>query len=505
VIGSVVRAVKSHSSGKKPNFDPKPQKSRNDSSYQLLILSMQNKRIFKLFFCICFIAWSISSILAEESTTEQTIDVEKQQSVQEESYRKPKRYFGRAFLQANASNLAIWSWDYFAIHAPWAQISLESWKTNLQQGFDWDNSIFFTNQILHPYQGSTYFNAARLNGYSFWESTPFSFYGSLMWEYFMERNQPSTNDLITTTIGGIAMGEAGYRISLALIDTTETGYKRALREIGSLVANPVLFFNRIIYGDDDVLRRNAIPHTKLDLAFYFGMNVAHDDFALFEAIPNPFFGFFFNYGDPYNSHEFFKPYEYFSMQCGVDVINITNAGMEVFAHAILLGKKLYVGEWGKGVLGCYQHFDYLENDMYKFASNGAGIGSQLYFPFLNTMGLELQLHLYGIALGGVDSDYTKEKMGKDYTLGPGIALKSELKYSLNSLFSCSVFYNHYWLYTLRGSDTENKVDILSTFFEFAMKSDLHLGVEYHLYARWSDAGIDNSHTYGLRTYLSYIL
>ena len=35
VIGSVVRAVKSHSSGKKPNFDPKPQKSRNDSSYQL--------------------------------------------------------------------------------------------------------------------------------------------------------------------------------------------------------------------------------------------------------------------------------------------------------------------------------------------------------------------------------------------------------------------------------------------------------------------------------------
>ena len=36
VIGSVVRAVKSHSSGKKPNFDPKPQKSRNDSSYQFI-------------------------------------------------------------------------------------------------------------------------------------------------------------------------------------------------------------------------------------------------------------------------------------------------------------------------------------------------------------------------------------------------------------------------------------------------------------------------------------
>ena len=39
MIGSVVRAVKSHSSGKKPNFDPKPQKSRNDSSYQSVILT----------------------------------------------------------------------------------------------------------------------------------------------------------------------------------------------------------------------------------------------------------------------------------------------------------------------------------------------------------------------------------------------------------------------------------------------------------------------------------
>jgi len=39
VIGSVVRAEKSHSSGKKPNFDPKPQKSRNDSSYQLSFIS----------------------------------------------------------------------------------------------------------------------------------------------------------------------------------------------------------------------------------------------------------------------------------------------------------------------------------------------------------------------------------------------------------------------------------------------------------------------------------
>jgi len=34
LIGSVVRAGKSRSSGKKLNFDEKPQNSRNDSSYQ---------------------------------------------------------------------------------------------------------------------------------------------------------------------------------------------------------------------------------------------------------------------------------------------------------------------------------------------------------------------------------------------------------------------------------------------------------------------------------------
>jgi len=45
VIGSVVRAVKSHSSGKKPNFDPKPQKSRNDSSYQFNAYSLKSHSV----------------------------------------------------------------------------------------------------------------------------------------------------------------------------------------------------------------------------------------------------------------------------------------------------------------------------------------------------------------------------------------------------------------------------------------------------------------------------
>ncbi|MBP7030986.1 MAG: integron integrase, partial [Spirochaetes bacterium] len=62
VIGSVVRAVKSHSSGKKPNFDPKPQKSRNDSSYQSelatknkISASTQNQVLAALLFYFRFI------------------------------------------------------------------------------------------------------------------------------------------------------------------------------------------------------------------------------------------------------------------------------------------------------------------------------------------------------------------------------------------------------------------------------------------------------------------
>ena len=103
-------------------------------------------------------------------------------------------------------------------------------KENLRTGFKWDNDGFLMNQFMHPYHGSQYFNAARSNGLSFWESCLYPYGGSLMWELFMENQAPSYNDLINTPVSGILIGEISYRISDLIIDESKTGFMRFLTE-----------------------------------------------------------------------------------------------------------------------------------------------------------------------------------------------------------------------------------------------------------------------------------
>ena len=94
-----------------------------------------------------------------------------------------------------------------------AKISLHSIKHNIQNGFVWDNDQFSTNLFAHPYHGGLYFNAARSNGMNFWQSIPYSFCGSLMWETTCEIEPPAINDLMATTMGGVCIGEVTHRIS----------------------------------------------------------------------------------------------------------------------------------------------------------------------------------------------------------------------------------------------------------------------------------------------------
>src|SRR6187402_2980221 len=111
-----------------------------------------------------------------------------------------------------AINLTLWAIPY-SLGVPFAQVNPTYWKSNLQTGFQWDDNEFEVNQFAHPYQGGMYFTAARIHGLTFWESVPYTLFGSLTWEYFLETEQPSTNDWLSTTWGGFLFGESLYRLS----------------------------------------------------------------------------------------------------------------------------------------------------------------------------------------------------------------------------------------------------------------------------------------------------
>lgn len=83
----------------------------------------------------------------------------------------------------------------------------------------WDGDIPFHNWIGHPYAGAFYYNMIRSQGGTVLQSFGFAAFQTVMWEYVLESwaEQPSIQDLITTSIMGSALGELFHRWSVAIL------------------------------------------------------------------------------------------------------------------------------------------------------------------------------------------------------------------------------------------------------------------------------------------------
>ncbi|MDR2343400.1 MAG: DUF3943 domain-containing protein [Spirochaetaceae bacterium] len=110
------------------------------------------------------------------------------------------------------SNTLLYLANRYIAHEAWAQVDGDSIRDNITGGWEWDHDEYFTNQFGHPYQGSVYHTAARSNGFGFYQAALFDIFGSLSWEIVFETNMPSINDLISTTLGGAALGEMFHRL-----------------------------------------------------------------------------------------------------------------------------------------------------------------------------------------------------------------------------------------------------------------------------------------------------
>lgn len=73
----------------------------------------------------------------------------------------------------------------------------------------WDEDPWAINYIGHPYQGAVFFNTLRSQNCSFLASAGFNIFHTFLWEYVIEAvmERPSIQDLITTPVTGIALGE----------------------------------------------------------------------------------------------------------------------------------------------------------------------------------------------------------------------------------------------------------------------------------------------------------
>jgi len=93
-------------------------------------------------------------------------------------------------LKVTGANLFTFAVDRYFFNYDFSRVGFNSWKHNIQTGWEWDTDRFGMNFIVHPYSGGAFFNAAPSSGYNYWESAPFALLGSLEWEYFGKTPSP---------------------------------------------------------------------------------------------------------------------------------------------------------------------------------------------------------------------------------------------------------------------------------------------------------------------------
>ncbi len=393
-----------------------------------------------------------------------------------------KKNFLRTSVEVVGVNTLIWFYDRYIREGgtnPGFRIGFNSWEENLANGFEWDDNSFTTNQFAHPYHGSLYFNAARSNGYSFWESVPFTFAGSYLWEFFFEVHHPSMNDWIATSVGGITMGEMLHRMSMTVRDNTARGGSRNWREIGALVLNPMAGLNRIIDGDWNRVYANSPDRypdnfrSQMDV----GLRTVADDKLWATDTTRVYMKFDFEYGDMFFG-DMGKPFDSFDFDLQLNFADVSLIG-RVDVNGMLAGTFMKETVPASHILASFIHFDYINNSKVEFGSQSIGAGFMSRFEMPSGLELRTELHSSVIILGANKSDY-RSTSGRTYDYGPGASVDFLAKLGRNGWYFLQVSHTQNWIHAVNGNDADHYLGESVIRMDVPVAYNIGLGVEYRL-------------------------
>jgi hypothetical protein len=311
-------------------------------------------------------------------------------------------------------------------------VTFHSWWQNLKYGFEWDYNSFSINQFGHPYQGNLYFNAGRANGLTFWESAPLAALGSATWEYFGERNHASINDFVTTTMGGIALGEMFHRAGWLLRDTTKTGKERRRGELLAMLVDPITGANRFLNGEASRVSENPPDLKPKSTVGDFEAGVQFNGEPNERAVNSQgkaFLALRLGYNDLYTT-PFKVPYDAFTVSLRMG----GGAGIsEATVRGRLYGRFLGNPERHTEFLVA-QAYDYQSNGIFDYGGQSIVAGVSHIFPLSDTAGLAVFGVGGPIVLGAITSPIEpvptpqegeaegEGEVKRTYDFGPGAEL-----------------------------------------------------------------------------------
>jgi hypothetical protein len=393
-----------------------------------------------------------------------------------------KKNFWRTSAEVVGVNTLIWFYDRYIREGgtnPGFRIGFNSWEENLANGFEWDDNNFATNQFAHPYHGSLYFNAARSNGYTFWESVPFTFAGSFLWEYFFEAHHPSMNDWIATGIGGVAMGEVLHRLSMTVRDNTATGSSRNWREVGGFIVNPMGGLNRLFDGDWGRVYSNSPERfpknyrSKMDV----GLRTVADEKLWSTDTTRVYMNFEFDYGDMFFG-DMEAPYDFFDFDFQLNFSDTSLIGM-VDLNGFLGGTFLKDTNRAAHIVAGFHHFDYIDNSKVEFGAQSLGAGFMSRFETATGLELRTELHGNAIILGANKSDY-RSTSGRTYDYGPGASVEFVAEFGRDGWKYLRVSHAQYWIHAVNGNIADHYLGQSTIRMNIPIVLNLGLGLEYRL-------------------------
>jgi hypothetical protein len=187
----------------------------------------------------------------------------------------------------------------------------------------------------------------------------------LIWEYRGEIHRPSLNDFISTTVGGVALGELTWQLSGLVLDNQATGSSRFWKEMTGMGINPARGFNQLFFHDWSRVGPNPASRTPelMRGSMRAGARLVDQGGGIDKGALQPFVGFDFVHRGPFT-----QPYTK-----SVDVVLFSaqlNTGDASFigrlsTYGRLYSKRLDSRPEPRHVLILTQDYDYVNTFAYR--------------------------------------------------------------------------------------------------------------------------------------------
>lgn len=359
----------------------------------------------------------------------------------------------KALAEDLGVNATILAWDYYVQNRGYARISRSVIKRHFKKGFVWDNDSFSGNQFSHPYHGAMFYNAAREHGLSYGVSLVYPVLGSATWEMFCETNAPAINDLLSTGIGGAALGEVAHRASDIFFDDSRTGFDRIVREVIGSALNPVRAVHRLFSGE---MWRVRAARGKRIPAQPYNFNVSIGNRLMVEhangernKISIPFVAFDFDYGDRFTKTGKTAPFEFFKLSLMANMANNNPSVADMNILGRIASRQYNFKDGWNMDVGFYQTVKYVDHygkhsqftRNFPIISEAVSFGCGVYAERkreYDVLSSDFLLNL--VVLGGSNSDHVKTDDSKympfrRYNFGSGFSVRHKLEYRLYKRFS----------------------------------------------------------------------